>query len=164
MHRVKIVTTLILSCLLPFIVACHHSDSRSCINSSSRQLSQIAYTNPQSHPEAKHSQVMIEAVLIEMNPSQSGTFGMQWVDGASNRKGSNRNFASGILNTARQVGSLVGVALFGTIANLSISLNLGIQYALICASSIFLLGVGLIILCRDKFTLSSKTSAKQLNV
>lgn len=52
--------------------------------------------------------------------------------------------ASAILNTTRQVGSLVGVALFGTIVLISTSFDLGIQYASICASGIFISGVILV--------------------
>lgn len=48
--------------------------------------------------------------------------------------------ASGILNTTRQVGSLVGVALFGSIILISTSFSSGIQYTCIYACGIFLLG------------------------
>lgn len=61
---------------------------------------------------------------------------------ASNQTG----IASGILNTARQLGSLVGVALLGTIASLNNSFEIGIQHSIICASSIFIFGIILIIL------------------
>lgn len=60
---------------------------------------------------------------------------------AANKTG----IASSILNTARQLGSLVGVALFGMIANLSNSFQSGIQHAIICAGSTFLLGVFIVL-------------------
>lgn len=49
--------------------------------------------------------------------------------------------ASGTLNTMRQVGSLVGVALFGTIASISTLFSQGIQFALISAIVTFSIGI-----------------------
>jgi DHA2 family methylenomycin A resistance protein-like MFS transporter len=46
--------------------------------------------------------------------------------------------ASGTLNTMRQLGSLVGVALFGTITSISISFSWGIQFALVGAIITFI--------------------------
>ena len=48
--------------------------------------------------------------------------------------------ASAILNTTRQLGSLVGVALFGGIMSISPTFNIGIQWTLLSAFCSFLLG------------------------
>ncbi|MCC2626301.1 MAG: transporter [Burkholderiales bacterium] len=49
--------------------------------------------------------------------------------------------ASGTLNTMRQLGSLVGVALFGTITAISTSFDQGVQYAVIGAIITFIIGI-----------------------
>ncbi len=53
---------------------------------------------------------------------------------------SESGIASGVLNTSRQIGSLVGVALFGVIAYASSSFALGTQHAYAFAGCLFLFG------------------------
>lgn len=48
--------------------------------------------------------------------------------------------ASAVLNTSRQLGSLVGVALFGGIISISHTFNIGMQLTLLSAFCSFLLG------------------------
>ena len=42
--------------------------------------------------------------------------------------------ASGVFTACRQIGSLIGVALFGTLLSIAASFDLGVQHAVLCAS------------------------------
>ncbi len=56
--------------------------------------------------------------------------------------------ASGLFNASRQLGSLIGVAVFGTIITTSSSFITGMHSGLILAGLIYILGVGLAFLAR----------------